>query len=158
MKKKKKFKTRIYIIVPIFPPPIISDWRKLGWRGKLILSFLADCSKKYAKVASSRQLLSLMDLSLDVYIIFLVSGLNSNHWKSCFWAEKIPGKESLGYLCSFCRRMSRLMSLVNSASVQPHSFCQKSFQVPEHFCWPRDVIQELRLHHLLQDGHHFFII
>ena len=70
----KKFKTRIYKIIPIFPPPKISDWRKLGWRGRLPLCFLADCSKWYAKMASSRQLLSLIDLSLDIYITFLVSG------------------------------------------------------------------------------------
>ena len=43
--RRKKFKTRIYIIIPIFPPPIISDWRKLGWRGILKLSFLADSSQ-----------------------------------------------------------------------------------------------------------------
>ena len=43
--EEKKFKTRIYIIIPIFPPPIISDWRKLGWRGRPTLCFLADYSK-----------------------------------------------------------------------------------------------------------------
>ena len=34
--EEKLFKTSIYIIIPIFPPPIISDWRKLGWRGETI--------------------------------------------------------------------------------------------------------------------------
>ena len=29
----KKLKKRIYIIIPIFPPPILSDCHKLGWRG-----------------------------------------------------------------------------------------------------------------------------
>jgi len=32
-RKKKKFKTRIYIIIPIFSPPIISDRHIVGWRG-----------------------------------------------------------------------------------------------------------------------------
>ena len=31
--EKKKFKTRIYIIVPIFSPPIISDRHIVGWWG-----------------------------------------------------------------------------------------------------------------------------
>jgi len=31
--RRKKFITRIYKIIPIFTPPMISDWRKLGWRG-----------------------------------------------------------------------------------------------------------------------------
>ena len=70
----QKFKTRIFIIISIFPPPIISDWRKLGWMGRLTLCFLADCCKWYAKMASSRLLLSLIDLSLDIYITFQVSG------------------------------------------------------------------------------------
>ena len=30
--RRKKFKIRIYIIIPIFPSPIISDWC-MGWRG-----------------------------------------------------------------------------------------------------------------------------
>jgi hypothetical protein len=31
-KEKNKFKTRIYIIIPIFQPPVVSVWRMLGWR------------------------------------------------------------------------------------------------------------------------------
>jgi len=74
--KKKKFKTRIYIIIPNFSTPYNIRLAQGGVEGETILSFLADFSKQYAKVASSRQLLSLMDLSLDVYITFLVSDLN----------------------------------------------------------------------------------
>jgi len=32
MKEEKKFKTRIYIIIPIFPPLIISDRHIVEWR------------------------------------------------------------------------------------------------------------------------------
>ena len=42
------------------------------------MCFLADCIKQYAKMASSWQLLSLIDLSLDIYITFLVSDLYIN--------------------------------------------------------------------------------
>jgi len=44
MKKKKVQNKNLHtVIIPIFPPLIIPDCRKLGWRGILTLPFLADC-------------------------------------------------------------------------------------------------------------------
>jgi len=31
--EEKKLQTRIYIIIPIFTPPTVSDGHMLGWRG-----------------------------------------------------------------------------------------------------------------------------
>ena len=45
MKEEKKFKTRTFMVIPIFPTPIISDKQIVGWRGILKLSFLADSSQ-----------------------------------------------------------------------------------------------------------------
>ena len=54
MKKKKKFQTRIYIIIPNFSTPYNIRLTQVGVEEETILSFLADCSKQNAKVTSSR--------------------------------------------------------------------------------------------------------
>jgi len=58
--------------------PCIIRLTQVGVEGETTLCFQADCSKKYAKIASSQQLLSLIDLSLDIYISFLVSDIDTN--------------------------------------------------------------------------------
>ena len=93
--EEKKFQTRIYIIVPIFTPPKVSDWRMLGWRG---------CASKQTvlevrNMASSRQLFWLVDLPLDVFVVFVyilsLGVCKPHHGIPSYSREKTTTKKSI---------------------------------------------------------------